>query len=621
MKYEIRSSFITTDPGNFTKYQQFRRDLSPLYRGGDTKYIIETPQKGNNVMMKHLVYLRKAVFWCLLLCCCAATNTDTTFVISEEGRASFNCSGYFAGNSTAAAAAAGGKDWEGEHDPICKALNDERTFPETYYTSVLGCIIASASAVISTICSILLMIIIHRSSIGLSTVSHRLVFAMSIVDILTSVAMGTTTLPMPKNMVYEFDSSSFGNEFTCNVQGLLVMFGTFAAIFLNTCLAIYYVLSITYKISDATIQKVIEPMFYILCILSTFPMAVSFWVNKLFNPTPYEPWCGPVSYPWYCKAEYEDVSECSIRGIPSTYKIASRTFHTCLFLLGTLIILYCMVSIIRTVYQMEKNLKLMIRIYEVRGIAKISEEEMEFTRSKRIHSHTKMMVMQAVAYTLAAVVANAANISHLGENDPHHPHLELSKKGMTLQIVHAMVRPSQGLFNFIVFLGQKAYDRRRMNESLTWKQAVKIVLFDQEYPHYIMSDMDMLHQDDRRRQQIEDEEDRREDYSEHENEYENADDGDANANNDTPAGVCGLELPAVIQKIIVPPFRPAAFNMSCATNEYDDQNESRGRFSYDPSSRNSCSLDAFDSFLDDSNLSSMGTESSRARSTSASKSG
>ena len=194
------------------------------------------------------------------------------------------------------------------------------------------------------------------------------------------------------------------------------------------------------------------------------------------------------------------------------------------------------------------------------------------------------------------------------------PNLELRTMRITFQIFHSAVRPSQGLLNFIVFLGQKAYDRRRIDNTLTWKQAMRTVIFDREYPRYVMSDLDMLHQDDHRRQQIQkEEEDRREDYSEYENhEYDNAND-DADANNDRPAGVCGLELSAGIRNSTLPPLGRAAFLMSRATIEYDGQNES-----CDPSGRNSGSLDAFDTFLDDSHLSSTGTQS-RTRSTSASR--
>ena len=139
---------------------------------------------------------------------------------------------------------------------------------------------------------------------------------------------------------------------------------------------------------------------------------------------------------------------------------------------------------------MEKNLELLVPSYNAWGVAEISEEDTEFARSTKSHSHTKMMVMQAVAYTLVAFVANAANLSHLREKDMgEEPNLELSTMRMILQIVHAVVRPSQGLLNFVVFLGQKAYDRCRIDNTLIWKEAMRTVLFDREYPHHAMSDL------------------------------------------------------------------------------------------------------------------------------------
>ena len=561
------------------------------------------------------VFWYMAIFLCLPLCCYAAANTNSTdtFAISEEGRAGFNCSGYFASTHNATATEGGTDlDFAKEYNPVCKALNDERTFPETYHTSISGCIIASTSAVISTICSILLITIIRRSSIGLSTVSHRLVSAMSVADILASVAMGAATLPMPKNMVYEFESMSIGNEFTCNVQGLLVTFGTLSAFLLNGCLAFYYMLSISYKISDAKIQKVYEPIFYTLCIMLTLPIAILCWMNRWFNPSPYKPWCVPISYPWYCKPNSEGAAECSIRGIPSTYQMASSMFmkryYYGLYLLATLLIMYCMASMIRITCQtMENsNLKLVIRNYKAQWIAEISE-----------NSHMKMMVMQAVAYTLAAFAANSVSwVSwfHLAEEDmgDNKSNLQLSTARMIFQIVHAVVRPSQGSLNFIVFLGQKAYDRRRIDNTLTWKQAMRTVLFDREHPHYVMSDLNMLHQDEHRRQQMqeEEEEDQRgeEDHdsaAEHYDNFNIDDAADANANATTPTGPDTVlrELTTGIRRksSLLPFGLDGLFNTSIgskksrATNEYEDESEG---VSYDPSSisRNPDSLSMFQSY-------------------------
>ena len=209
-------------------------------------------------------------------------------------------------------------------DPVCNALNDERISPETFYTSAPSSIIVGTSGGISAISSLLIMFIIVRSNIRFSTVSHRLVFAMSSADVICSIGMAAGTLAMPKNMVYDFEGKTIGNEFTCSLQGFLVFFAGFATMAYNACLSVYFMCSITYKMKDAKIRKCVEPFMHVVCILATLPTAILFWVHKWYNPTPNDTWCVAISYPYYCKAEYENADSCSIRGSPSSYQIASR---------------------------------------------------------------------------------------------------------------------------------------------------------------------------------------------------------------------------------------------------------------------------------------------------------
>jgi hypothetical protein len=62
-----------------------------------------------------------------------------------------------------------------------------------------GAIVPRVTGFLSAISSMLIMYVIVRSSRGLSTIYHRIMFCMSVFDIFTSVAMGLTTLPMPKD--------------------------------------------------------------------------------------------------------------------------------------------------------------------------------------------------------------------------------------------------------------------------------------------------------------------------------------------------------------------------------------------------------------------------------------
>jgi hypothetical protein len=62
-----------------------------------------------------------------------------------------------------------------------------------------GAIVPRVTGFLSAISSLIIMYVIVRSSRGLSTIYHRIMFCMSVFDIFTSVAMGLTTLPMPKD--------------------------------------------------------------------------------------------------------------------------------------------------------------------------------------------------------------------------------------------------------------------------------------------------------------------------------------------------------------------------------------------------------------------------------------
>ena len=80
----------------------------------------------------------------------------------------------------------------------------------------------------SVISSSLIITIILRSTRKLSTVYHRIMFGMSCADILGSIAMSLTTLPMPSEDVPStWAGTRLGNVYTCTAQGFLFILGIF----------------------------------------------------------------------------------------------------------------------------------------------------------------------------------------------------------------------------------------------------------------------------------------------------------------------------------------------------------------------------------------------------------
>ena len=104
---------------------------------------------------------------------------------------------------------------------------DDRKDIETVFTSWIGIIITVVSAVVSTLASILVIWLIFSSTKRLSrSVYHRILFGMSVADIIQSIAMALTSLPMPTDMIYTgFQGLVIGNKYTCNAQGYLIAIG------------------------------------------------------------------------------------------------------------------------------------------------------------------------------------------------------------------------------------------------------------------------------------------------------------------------------------------------------------------------------------------------------------
>jgi hypothetical protein len=371
-----------------------------------------------------------------------------------------------------------------DNDPICYALNDERTFPDTFFTTKLTPVIAGFSGGMSALSSLIVMLIIGSSSFGLTTIPHRLVFVMSVADFFNSIAMGASTLLMPKDMVYDFQGTRLGNEFTCSLQGFIIAFFGFASLWYSAFISVYFMCSINYKMKDAKIRKCIEPFMHTSCLAMTLPTAIVFWIEKLINPTPYEPYCIVISYPYYCKAELEDSEKCTIRGTPSSFMIANRvilqTYYYFVLLTPATIIMFCMISIIVSacresraiISQRDHTTAVLARMNLSENTASIAKKNQE--KREIEHRYTKAMVAQALAYVVAGII----------------PVIGFRLKGAA----YTAVRPCHGLLNFLVFFNQKIFNARQIDPTLTRIGAALRVLTTKETLHFQISGISLLEQ-------------------------------------------------------------------------------------------------------------------------------
>jgi hypothetical protein len=110
------------------------------------------------------------------------------------------------------------------------------------------------SGSISCIASTSLVWHILRSHHGLSTTYHRLVFGLSIADIMSSLGNVLSSTMVPKEMNY-FIPQTQGNAATCNVQGFLMTVGYWVGSLYNCSICFYYLAIIRYNKKDEYIKN------------------------------------------------------------------------------------------------------------------------------------------------------------------------------------------------------------------------------------------------------------------------------------------------------------------------------------------------------------------------------
>lgn len=132
---------------------------------------------------------------------------------------------------------------------------------------------------------------------------------MSVSDILASVAMALTTLPILKDMIYtQFEMTEvYGNNATCNAQGFAFFVGANLTFRLNASLCVYYLVSIRYKMSR--IPQKVEPYLYLGTVITSLPIGIILIFTKTYNPSPWDDWCTNMALPWKCSSQ-ENSSEC-----------------------------------------------------------------------------------------------------------------------------------------------------------------------------------------------------------------------------------------------------------------------------------------------------------------------
>ena len=111
---------------------------------------------------------------------------------------------------------------------------------------------------------------------------HRLMFCLSVSDILTGLMLMLGPIPVPK------ETGAFlarGNEFTCSLQGFLFHMTLTSALY-NVSLIVTFVLMIRYKVEERIVASRYEKYMHIISIGIPLVFGIVCWSLGLYNPVP-----------------------------------------------------------------------------------------------------------------------------------------------------------------------------------------------------------------------------------------------------------------------------------------------------------------------------------------------
>ena len=108
---------------------------------------------------------------------------------------------------------------------------------------------------------------------------NRLLLPMSIFDIIGSIGLGFSSMPIPRGSFCTF--GAIGNKVTCIAQGLMITLHLIVPMY-NAMLSVYYLLAIKYNVKDEAFYKY-EAVIHIVSILPALSVAIIAAANDLFN--------------------------------------------------------------------------------------------------------------------------------------------------------------------------------------------------------------------------------------------------------------------------------------------------------------------------------------------------
>ena len=344
------------------------------------------------------------------------------------------------------------------------------------------------SGAVSVMASSTVIYLTFKSRTKLRTVYHRIMLGMSTVDILSSLAMGLTTLALPRvpgddrkpDYFDEWSGTRLGNKYTCNAQGFFFLFGINAMYIYTVSLVMYYTLAIAFKVKEEKIVKYAEPFLHAVPLILALVLSIGPLVTGNIRANGWAaPWCTVLD-------DFDNFSYYEVLIIVIAFLL--------------IFVFLCFVSIIWTVARIELVLQRALRQRDLRFQTDYYERHPQMQRVGNLRSasaqqnsiksmqNTRVIFIQALAYFLSFLITLSMPVAReiFPVVTPEDFEVDVLLK------MELILMPLQGFFNALIFICHKIYNYRRIHPEVSRWRTLRLVFSGKADDHVLFSRISMV---------------------------------------------------------------------------------------------------------------------------------
>lgn len=319
---------------------------------------------------------------------------------------------------------------------------------------------------ISLIGSSTIAIMIFTSPTGLSTPYKRIIFGLSIADIMQSLALVTGPFSPPSKTPQS--PWSIGSTSTCETNGFLMTAGSSAVTMYTCSLCIFYLCKLVYRMSNHKFTRRVEIYLHFFIVLFNVCVGMVSLFTKTFNASPLAGFCYFAALPEGCnyRGSY-NYGQCERGEHSFTFIFISTISFPLLCLAGVFI---CMAMILRHAYRKARKCR---AEYGQPYNEYISHQHRYESYSEYlIRLYLREAVIQACLYVLGYVAVYIIPFVTCLKMLVNVRSIDNSQ----FPILMVALFPLGGLYNILVYTRPNISALRRTEPNLSWFKAFLLVI-------------------------------------------------------------------------------------------------------------------------------------------------